>query len=83
MKIRHRGFHLRQMLIVKDDVSVMDFEGEPRRSIADRRRKAPAAGSAANRFDQALGVAARRARISKAKRASSTGGGRLASCWGP
>ena len=43
MKIRHRGFHLGQMLIVKDDVSVMDFEGEPRRSIADRRRKAPAA----------------------------------------
>jgi len=43
MKIRHHGFHLEQMLIVKDDVSVMDFEGEPRRSIADRRRKAPAA----------------------------------------
>jgi maltose alpha-D-glucosyltransferase / alpha-amylase len=31
------------MLIVKDDVSLMDSEGEPRRSIADRRRKAPAA----------------------------------------
>jgi maltose alpha-D-glucosyltransferase/alpha-amylase len=34
---------LGQMLIVKDDVSVIDFEGEPRRSIEDRRRKAPAA----------------------------------------
>jgi maltose alpha-D-glucosyltransferase / alpha-amylase len=44
VKIRHHGdFHLGQMLIVKDDVSVIDFEGEPRRSIADRRRKAPAA----------------------------------------
>ena len=43
MKIRHHGFHLGQMLIVKDDVSLMDSEGEPRRSIADRRRKAPAA----------------------------------------
>jgi len=43
-KIRHHGdFHLGQMLIVKDDVSIIDFEGEPRRSIAERRRKAPAA----------------------------------------
>jgi maltose alpha-D-glucosyltransferase/alpha-amylase len=31
------------MLIVKDDVFIIDFEGEPRRSLADRRRKAPAA----------------------------------------
>ncbi|MFL6799602.1 MAG: maltose alpha-D-glucosyltransferase [Xanthobacteraceae bacterium] len=44
MKIRHHGdFHLGQTLIVKDDVFIIDFEGEPRRSIADRRRKAPAA----------------------------------------
>jgi len=44
MKIRHHGdFHLGQMLIVKDDVFIIDFEGEPRRSIEDRRRKAPAA----------------------------------------
>jgi maltose alpha-D-glucosyltransferase/alpha-amylase len=43
-KIRHHGdFHLGQMLIVKDDVFIIDFEGEPRRSIDDRRRKAPAA----------------------------------------
>src|SRR5262249_23184915 len=41
MKIRHHGdFHLGQMLIVKDDVSIIDFEGEPRRSLEDRRRKA-------------------------------------------
>jgi maltose alpha-D-glucosyltransferase/alpha-amylase len=44
MKIRHHGdFHLGQMLIAKDDVSIIDFEGEPRRSIEDRRRKGPAA----------------------------------------
>jgi maltose alpha-D-glucosyltransferase/alpha-amylase len=43
-KIRHHGdFHLGQMLIARDDVFIIDFEGEPRRSIADRRRKAPAA----------------------------------------
>jgi maltose alpha-D-glucosyltransferase/alpha-amylase len=44
MKIRHHGdLHLGQMLIVKDDVVILDFEGEPRRSIAERRRKIPAA----------------------------------------
>jgi len=44
MKIRHHGdFHLGQMLVVKEDVVIIDFEGEPRRSIEERRRKAPAA----------------------------------------
>jgi maltose alpha-D-glucosyltransferase/alpha-amylase len=43
-KIRtHGDFHLGQVLIAKDDVFIIDFEGEPRRSIADRRAKAPAA----------------------------------------
>jgi maltose alpha-D-glucosyltransferase / alpha-amylase len=44
LNIRHHGdFHLGQMLIVKDDIFIIDFEGEPRRTLADRRRKAPAA----------------------------------------
>ncbi len=44
LKICHHGdFHLGQMLIVKDDVFIIDFEGEPRRSLADRRAMAPAA----------------------------------------
>jgi maltose alpha-D-glucosyltransferase/alpha-amylase len=44
LKIRHHGdFHLGQMLIVKDDIFIIDFEGEPRRAIDERRRKAPAA----------------------------------------
>jgi maltose alpha-D-glucosyltransferase / alpha-amylase len=44
LKIRlHGDFHLGQMLIVKDDIFIIDFEGEPRRSLAERRRKAPAA----------------------------------------
>jgi maltose alpha-D-glucosyltransferase / alpha-amylase len=43
-KIRHHGdFHLGQVLMVKDDVTIIDFEGEPRRSMEERRRKAPAA----------------------------------------
>ena len=44
LNIRHHGdFHLGQILIVKDDIFIIDFEGEPRRPLADRRRKAPAA----------------------------------------
>jgi maltose alpha-D-glucosyltransferase/alpha-amylase len=48
MKIRNHGdFHLGQMLIVKDDVYIIDFEGEPRRGLSERRRRAPAARDAA------------------------------------
>ena len=44
LNIRHHGdFHLGQMLVVKDDVFIIDFEGEPRRALVERRRKAPAA----------------------------------------
>src|ERR1700721_2886550 len=44
LNIRHHGdFHLGQMLIVKDDIFIIDFEGEPRRTLGERRRKAPAA----------------------------------------
>src|SRR6185437_2305520 len=44
MKIRHHGdFHLGQVLIAKDDAYILDFEGEPRRPLAQRRAKEPPA----------------------------------------
>ena len=44
LQIRHHGnFHLGQMLIVKDDIFIIDFAGEPDRPLEERRRKAPAA----------------------------------------
>jgi maltose alpha-D-glucosyltransferase/alpha-amylase len=44
IKIRHHGdFHLGQVLIAKDDAHILDFEGEPRRSLEERRAKAPPA----------------------------------------
>ena len=44
LKIRHHGdFHLGQMLIAKDDAYILDFEGEPRRTLDERRAKAPPA----------------------------------------
>jgi maltose alpha-D-glucosyltransferase/alpha-amylase len=44
VKIRHHGdFHLGQVLVAKDDAFILDFEGEPGRSLAERRSKAPAA----------------------------------------
>lgn len=43
-KVRHHGdFHLGQVLFVKDDAVILDFEGEPNRSLAERRRKVAAA----------------------------------------
>ncbi|PDT73726.1 maltose alpha-D-glucosyltransferase [Bradyrhizobium sp. C9] len=44
LSIRHHGdLHLGQLLVVKDDVFIIDFDGGPGRTIAERRRKAPAA----------------------------------------
>jgi maltose alpha-D-glucosyltransferase/alpha-amylase len=64
LKIRHHGdFHLGQVLMVKDDAFIIDFEGEPRRSLAERRAKAPAARDVAGccrSIDYAASAALRR-----------------------
>jgi maltose alpha-D-glucosyltransferase/alpha-amylase len=64
--IRHHGnFHLEQVLIAKDDVFITDFNGEPRRTRAQRRRKAPAVRDVAgmiHSIDCAAAAALERAR---------------------
>jgi maltose alpha-D-glucosyltransferase/alpha-amylase len=65
VKIRHHGdFHLGQVLIANNDSFLLDFEGEPRRGLADRRKKAPAARDVAafcRSIDYATSAALQRA----------------------
>jgi maltose alpha-D-glucosyltransferase/alpha-amylase len=40
VKTRYHGdYHLGQVLVVQNDYSIIDFEGEPLRAVAERRRK--------------------------------------------
>ena len=65
LKIRHHGdFHLGQILIAKDDAYILDFEGEPRRTLEERRAKAPPARDVAGfirSIDYAVSAAIERA----------------------
>jgi maltose alpha-D-glucosyltransferase / alpha-amylase len=65
VKIRNHGdFHLGQVLIAKEDAYILDFEGEPRRTLEERRTKAPPARDVAGflrSIDYAVSAALQRA----------------------
>src|SRR5260221_8081827 len=72
---QHGDFHLGQMLIVKDDIFITDFEGEPRRPISERRRKAPGARDVASLI-RSIDYAATSA-LERARRVAQDDHGRL------
>jgi maltose alpha-D-glucosyltransferase/alpha-amylase len=76
-KIRvHGDFHLGQVLIAKDDAYILDFEGEPRQSLEQRRVKAPPARDVAGflrSIDYATSAAIDRAPNITAEERSSLG----------
>jgi maltose alpha-D-glucosyltransferase/alpha-amylase len=65
LNIRHHGdFRLGQTLIVKDDIFIIDFDGDPRLPLADKQRKVPAARDVAgliHSIDLSVTVALNRA----------------------
>ncbi len=62
----HGSFDLGRLLIVKDDISITGFEGDPRLPLAERRRKGPAARDVAGlirSIDYSVTVALERAKV--------------------
>ncbi len=72
----HGDFHLGQILIVKDDIFIVDFDGDERLSLTERRRKAPPARDIAG-FLRSIDCSVRMA-LERASRTAPDDHGRLA-----
>ncbi|MGJ4886041.1 maltose alpha-D-glucosyltransferase [Bradyrhizobium sp. HKCCYLRH1065] len=72
----HGDFHLGQILIVKDDIFIIDFDGDEEQPLAERRRKAPPARDIAG-FLRSIDCSVRVAQ-ERALRASQDDHGRIA-----
>ncbi|WP_315742900.1 MULTISPECIES: maltose alpha-D-glucosyltransferase [unclassified Bradyrhizobium] len=76
LKIRgHGDFDLRQVLIVKDDIFIVDFDGDEELPLAERRRKTPPARDVAG-FVRSIDCSARAA-LERALATASDDHGRL------
>ena len=82
-KTRYHGdFHLGQVLAVKNDFFIIDFEGEPTRPLIQRRRKSPPLRDVAGMirsFDYASFTAVRQ--LAEARPAAEPTMARLAEAW--
>jgi len=82
-KTRYHGdFHLGQVLAVKNDFFIIDFEGEPARPLMQRRRKSPPLRDVAGMirsFDYASFTAVRQ--LAEARPAAEPTMARLAEAW--
>jgi maltose alpha-D-glucosyltransferase/alpha-amylase len=78
----HGDFHLGQVLVVKNDFFIVDFEGEPARPLADRRRKSSPLRDVAGMirsFDYASFTAVRQ--LAEARPAAEPRMAQLAEAW--
>jgi maltose alpha-D-glucosyltransferase / alpha-amylase len=77
----HGDLHLGQILIARDDVMIVDFEGEPLRSLKERRMKASPAADVAGMLRSYAYAAATAARADERRGAGSRRTAEIARLW--